>query len=190
MRISIIFHSVCANNYLVAKTFYESFKKRGQSVSLFRVADPDWIEQKDVPLAAKENLKNMMSLPIATPEVMLESDLIMMGSPTYFGNVSAEMKAYMDSSAKYWVKAQLAGKKLAAFTSAGNPQGGGDLCLQAIHTFGMYMGMLCVSVPTTLIPDENIHPFGIIHYSYSKYGEKLDPKTQTAIEKFSEQLIR
>ena len=190
MRIAIIFHSVCANNYLVAKTFHESLKKKGQDVSLFRVADPDWIKQEDVPLAAKENLENMMNIPIATPEVMLESDLIIMGSPTYFGNVSAEMKAYMDSVAKYWIKAQLAGKKLAAFTSAGNPQGGGDLCLQAIHTFGMYMGMLCVSVPTTLIPDENIHPFGIIHYSYSKYGEKLDNKTQIAIEKFSEQLIR
>ena len=190
MRISIIFHSVCANNYLVAKAFYESLKEKGQNVSLFRVMDPDWIEQEDVPLAAKENLRNMMRLPIATPEVMLESDLIIMGSPTYFGNVSAEMKAFMDSSAKYWIKAQLAGKKLAAFTSAGNPQGGGDLCLGAIHTFGMYMGMLCMPVPTTLIPGEDIHPFGIIYYSYSKYGEKLDKKIQTAIEKFSEQLIR
>jgi NAD(P)H dehydrogenase (quinone) len=190
MRISIIFHSVCANNYLVAKTFYESFKKKGQNVSLFRVKDPDWTEQEGVPLAAKENLKNMMSLPVATPEVMFESDLIVVGSPTYFGNVSAEMKTYMDSVAKYWVKAQLAGKKLAAFTSAGNPQGGGDLCLQAIHTFGMYMGMLCMPIPTTLVPGEDIHPFGIIYYSYSKYGEKLDNKTQIAIEKFSEQLIK
>ena len=190
MKISIIFHSVCANNYLMAKAFYESFKSKGQIVSLFRVLDPDWVEQKNIPVAAKENIRNMVNIPIATPEVMLESDLIIMGSPNYFGNVSAEMKAYMDSVAKYWVKAQLAGKKLVAFTSTGNPQGGGDLCLQAIHTFGMYMGMLCVSVPTTLIPGEYIHPFGIMHYSDSKYGEKLDNKTQGAIERFSEHLIR
>jgi len=174
----------------MAKTFYESLKKKGQNVSLFRVQDPDWIAQKDFPSVAKENLKNMMGLAIATPEAMLESDLVIMGSPTYFGNVSAEMKTYMDSVAKYWVKARLAGKKLAAFTSAGNPQGGGDLCLGAIHTFGMYMGMLCMPVPTTLIPGENIHPLGIMHYSDSKYGEKLDNKTQTAIERFSEYLIR
>ena len=189
MKISIIFHSVCANNYLMAKAFYESLKSKNQNVSLFRVLDPDWVEQKNIPLAAKENIRNMVNIPIATPEVMLESDLIIMGSPTYFGNVSAEMKAYMDLSAKYWVKAQLAGKKLAAFTSTGNPQGGGDLCLQAIHSFGMYMGMLCVPVPTTLIPGEYIHPFGIMHYSDSKYGEKLDSKTQRAIERFSEHLL-
>lgn len=189
MRISIIFHSICANNYLMAKTFYESLIKKGQDVSLFRVDDPDWVEQEDIPFAAKENLRNMMNLPVATPEVMFESDLIIMGSPTYFGNVSAEMKAYMDSIAKYWIKAELAGKKLAAFTSTGNPQGGGDLCLQAIHTFGMYMGMFCMPVPTTLIPDEDIHPFGIMHYSYSKYGEKLDNRTQIAIKKFVEQIL-
>ena len=190
MRISIIFHSVCANDYLMAKAFYDSFKSKNQNVSLFRVLDLDWVEQKNIPLAAKEIFGNMLSVPTATPEAMLESDLIIMGSPNYFGNVSAEMKAYMDSVAKYWVKAQLAGKKLVAFTSTGNPQGGGDLCLQAIHTFGMYMGMLCVSVPTTLIPGEYIHPFGIMHYSDSKYGEKLDNKTQGAIERFSEHLIR
>jgi len=174
----------------MAKAFYESFTKKGQDVSLFRVADPDWVEQEDIPLAAKENLKNMLSLPIASSEVMFESDLIIMGSPTYFGNVSAEMKIYMDSIAKYWINAELAGKKLAAFTSAGNPQGGGDLCLQAIHTFGMYMRMRCIPVPTTLIPDEDIHPFGIMQYSYSKYGEKLDNKTQKVIERFSEYIIR
>ncbi len=190
MKISIIFHSVCANNYLMAKAFYENLKIKKQDVSLFRVADPDWAEQESVPLVAKKNLRNMMALPMATPEAMFESDLIIMGSPTYFGNVSAEMKIYMDSIAKYWIKAELAGKRLAAFTSTGNPQGGGDLCLQVIHTFGMYMGMLCVPVPTTLISGADIHPFGIMHYSYSKYGEKLDKKTQTVIENFSEYLIQ
>lgn len=174
----------------MAKAFYGNLKTKKQDVSMFRVADPDWAGQDNVPLAAKENLKNMMALPIAAPEAMLESDLIIMGSPTYFGNVSAEMKIYMDSIAKYWIKAELAGKRLAAFTSTGNPQGGGDLCLQAIHTFGMYLGMFSVPVPTTLIPGEDIHPFGIMHYSYSKYGEELDIKTRTAIEKFSEYLIR
>ncbi|MCK5494256.1 MAG: NAD(P)H-dependent oxidoreductase [Candidatus Omnitrophica bacterium] len=189
MKISIIFHSVCANNYLMAKAFYECLKAKGQDVFLYRVADSDWTKQENMPPIAEGNLENMINLPVATPEAMLESGLIVMGSPTYFGNVSAEMKVYMDSVAKYWMKAELAGKRLVAFTSAGNPQGGGDLCLQAIQTFGMYMGMLCIPVPTTLIPGENIHPFGIIHYSYSKYGEELDNKTQTAIKKFSEQLI-
>ena len=174
----------------MAKAFYEGLKTKSQNVFLYRVADPDWTKQENTPPAAEENLKNMINLPIATPEAMLESDLIVMGSPTYFGNVSAEMKAYMDSVAKYGIKAELAVKKLVAFTSVGNPQGGGDLCLQAIQTFGMYMGMLCMPVPTTLIPNENIHPFGIIHYSYSKHGEKLDKKTQTAIEKFSEQIVK
>ena len=49
MKISIIFHSVCANNYLIAKIFYKNLKTKDQNVSLYRVADSDWTKQENTP---------------------------------------------------------------------------------------------------------------------------------------------
>ncbi len=55
MKISIIFHSVCGNDYLVAKEFYNNLKKKSDdSVSIYRVEDLDWKEQADVSQKAKE----------------------------------------------------------------------------------------------------------------------------------------
>ena len=190
MKISIVFHSVCGNTYLMAKAFYESLSKKEKQTSVYRVLDDDWKPQDDVPPNAHKDLKEMMSLPVATPEVMLESDLILLGSPTYFGNVSAEMKAYMDSIAVYWFEAKLAGKKLAAFTSAGTEENGGDLCLHSICIFGHHLGMLSIPVPANIVPGESICPYGIVHYSRAKYAQALESKTSTAIDRYVEILLK
>ena len=190
MKAVIVFHSVCGNDHLVAKSFYQALKARGVDAGLFRVPDASWVEKPDLSVKAKEVVHAMRALPEASPQVLLDADLVIMGSPTYFGNVSAQMKAFMDATGGLWVHAKLAGKKFAAFTSAGNAEGGGDLCLQALHTYAKYMGMLSVPVPVTSLPGENLPALGVIHYSNGKYGEELDVKTRRGVDAFSEFLAK
>lgn len=180
----IVFHSVCANDYLVALKFKEALSSSGIDVALYRVFDPLWVEKPDIPDAARNNVRAMRALPEATPAVLESADMVVLGSPTYFGNVSAPMKAFMDSTGGLWVKGKLAGKKCAVFTSAGNTEGGGALCLQALQTYAHYMGMLSIPVPVTVLPGENVSALGIIHYSQGKYGEVLDQKTQRMVDAF------
>ncbi|MBF0522365.1 MAG: NAD(P)H-dependent oxidoreductase [Candidatus Omnitrophica bacterium] len=191
MKTAIIFHSVCGNDYLLARTFFEAFIKRGQKdTELYRVSDDDWKDQLDLPEATRKHLSDMFSLPVATPEVLLDKDLILMGAPTYFGNVSAEMKAFMDATSCHWFEGKLAGKKLVAFTSYGNSESGGSLCLQSIHTYGQHMGMISVSIPTTTVPGKISSPYGVLYNSQGKYGELLDKDTIKLIEKFSDYLLK
>jgi NAD(P)H dehydrogenase (quinone) len=190
MKAVIVFHSICGNDYLVAKEFYQGLKAGGVDAGLFRVADASWVEKPDLSVKAKEVVHAMRSLPEATSQVLLDADLVIMGSPTYFGNVSAQMKAFMDSTGGLWIHAKLAGKKFVAFTSAGNTEGGGDLCLQALHTYAKYMGMLSVPVPVGTVPGENIPVLGVIHYSNGKYGEELDVKTRRVVDGFCEFLLK
>lgn len=184
MKTVIIFHSVCGNDYLVARAFQQGMKARGSDVLLLRVPDAIWVEKPDLSPKARENVLAMRALPEASPQAISDADLVIMGSPTYFGNVSAQMKAFMDSTGGLWVKAAAAGKKFAAFTSAGNPEGGGDLCLQALHTYAKYMGMLSVPVRVTAVPGQNVPVLGVIHYSNGKYGEELDAKTAQLVDAF------
>jgi NAD(P)H dehydrogenase (quinone) len=182
----IVFHSVCGNDYLVAKKFAEVLSSSGMEVSLARVADQGWVEKPDLSSVARDNVRAMRAVPEAAPALLETADVIIMGSPTYFGNVSGQMKTFMDSTGGLWIKAKLAGKKFAAFTSAGNTEGGGALCLQTLHTYAQYMGMHSVPVPVTTLPGESIPALGIIQYSNSKYAEVLDEKTQRAIKAFCE----
>ncbi len=190
MKISIIFHSASGNTYLMAKAFYESLRKLKQDASLYRVQDVDWQEPANISAESKKILSEMNMARLATPEAMAQSDVVIIGSPTYFGNVSGEMKTFMDTTAGFWVEGKFIGKKLVAFTSVAHSEGGGDLCLQAIHTYGQHMGMVSVSIPNNLVQGISCPAYGIIQYSNAKCAEKLDSRVSRVIERFCELLAQ
>jgi NAD(P)H dehydrogenase (quinone) len=190
MKAVVVFHSIYGNDYLMSKAFASGLKSAGCEVGVYRVPDLDWVEKPDSSEKAREVLREMRAVPEAQPKVLESADVIILGSPTYFGNVTAEMKAFMDSTGGLWFHGKLIGKKCVAFTSAGNAEGGGVLCLQAIHTYAMYMGMICVPVPVTLVPGENWPALGIIQYSNGKQAEVLDERTARAIGNYCSFLVK
>ncbi|MBF0485192.1 MAG: NAD(P)H-dependent oxidoreductase [Candidatus Omnitrophica bacterium] len=188
-KIAIVFHSLSGNSYSVAKSFEEAFKALGQEVGLYRVPDPAWVMKPDVPEASRKLLEAMLLVPLARPEVLLDADMILMGSPTYFGNVSSPMKAFMDQTGGLWFQGKLVGKKFAAFTSAGNTEGGADLCLQALGIYAQYMGMICFPMPVNILPGKDVNALGVIHYSAGKYSTGLDKKVLDQINNFSKWVV-
>ena len=76
--------------------------------------------------------------------VAAQSDAIIFGSPTYMGNVSAPMKAFMDASAApYFVKAWKE-KIAAAFTVSASPSGDKLNTLTSLAIFAAQHGMLWI----------------------------------------------
>ncbi len=67
-------------------------------------------------------------------------DGIIIGSPTYFGNMAAEIKKFIDESIKYYKK--LKGKVGGAFSSCGILGGGGETTNLAILKALMIHGMV------------------------------------------------
>lgn len=73
-----------------------------------------------------------------------ESDAIIFGSPTYMGTVSAQMKAFMDASAKVYFTKQWKDKLGAAFTVSGSPSGDKLNTLTSLAIFAAQHGMLWI----------------------------------------------
>jgi len=71
---------------------------------------------------------------------MLAADGIIMGSPTYFGQMSAKLKALIDESVR--VHKELAGKVGAAFTSSGGTASGAETTLLSIVQAMLIHGMI------------------------------------------------
>jgi NAD(P)H dehydrogenase (quinone) len=71
---------------------------------------------------------------------LLEADGIIMGSPTYFGQMSAKLKAFIDGSIK--VHTELTGKVGGAFTSSGGTASGGETTLLSIVQAMLIHGMI------------------------------------------------
>ncbi|MEM3458740.1 MAG: NAD(P)H-dependent oxidoreductase [Candidatus Bathyarchaeia archaeon] len=76
----------------------------------------------------------------ATVEDLLGADGIVMGSPTYYGLMSAKLKALFDESVK--VHGKLEGKVGAAFTSSGGTATGAETTILSILQVMLVHGMI------------------------------------------------
>lgn len=73
-------------------------------------------------------------------EDLLSADGIVMGSPTYYGQMSAKLKALIDESVE--IHEKLEGKVGAAFTSAGGTATGAETTLLSILEAMLIHGMI------------------------------------------------
>jgi NAD(P)H dehydrogenase (quinone) len=75
------------------------------------------------------------------------ADGIILGSPTYYGSMAAEMKSFIDKSVKYHRK--LAGKAGGAFTTSGLTGGGNETTLLSMITALLIHGMAVQGTSTS-----------------------------------------
>lgn len=114
-RILIIYYSKTGNTERMAKFVEEGAKTQGLEVILKK--------------------HNQTSI-----EDMLNADGIIIGSPTYFGSMAAEIKDILDKSVKYFGK--LNGKVGAAFSSSANLGGGNETTVLDILKALLIHGMI------------------------------------------------
>lgn len=183
-KIAVVFHSVCANTFLMAREYRDAFAALGAQVLLFRLPDPNYAVIADAFPASREYKSDILEVEeLMSPAQVLDCDALFLGSPTYFGNVSAPVKAFIDSFVDYWIEARLAGKLFGGFASAGTPQGGADLCLQALCHFAMHMGMCLLSVPSTVTGA--VQPaYGLCHWSGDNSDQRLSPDEKEAVRSY------
>ncbi|MBC7129653.1 NAD(P)H-dependent oxidoreductase [Candidatus Bathyarchaeota archaeon] len=97
--------------------------------------------------AVAEGIKNVEGAEVIVKKVdqvnvddLLEVDGIIIGSPTYFGQMSAKVKNFIDKSIKVYGK--LEGKVGAAFTSSGGTATGAETTLLSIIEAMLVHGMV------------------------------------------------
>lgn len=168
-KAAVIFHSACGNTMLMAKEYVKALESEGIEADLFRVEDALLPKSAELFPLVKELLGEIEAIPVVDVKKMPEYDMMFWGAPTYYGNVSAQMKAFFDSLCEFWLEAKLAGIFLGVFAAASGPAGGGDLAMIAMHMSAMHMGMISVPVPAT-VARASMPAYGILHFA----GEKAD----------------
>lgn len=94
------------------------------------------------------------------------ADAVVFGTPTCYGNVSAQLKTYLDMLGPQWQQGQLANKVHSGFTSAATEHGGQESTLLAlyntVHHFG---GFVVAPGYTDPIQFTTGTPYGSTHTS-------------------------
>jgi NAD(P)H dehydrogenase (quinone) len=79
-----------------------------------------------------------------------EYDAIIFGSPTRFGNMSAQMKTLWDRTSRLWLSGSLIGKVGGVFTSASSVHGGQETTAISMMFPMLHHGMIIVGVPYSI----------------------------------------
>ena len=114
----------------------------GTEVNIKRV--PELVPEE----AAKQaGIKLEQDAPVATVDELANYDAIIFGTPTRFGNMSAQMRNFLDQTGGLWANGKLIGKVGSVFTSTGVQHGGQETTLTSFHTTLLHHGMVIVGVP-------------------------------------------
>ena len=97
--------------------------------------------------AAAFYYKTEQGAPIADPNELADYDAIIIGTPTRFGNMAAQMRNFLDQTGGLWAKGALIGKLGGAFVSTASQHGGQETTLTSIHTTLLHHGMIIVGLP-------------------------------------------
>lgn len=153
MKTLICFYSVYGHVYTLAKAVAEGVRLAGGEPVLRTVAET--LPQETLKrIGAVPDAERGADLPAATPDDLLAAGAILFGSPTRFGCMCAQMRAFLDSTGGLWAKYALAGKVGGSFVSTGTQHGGQETTHFSFHTYMMHHGILIAPVPYN-IPELN-----------------------------------
>jgi NAD(P)H dehydrogenase (quinone) len=99
-------------------------------------------------IQSKAGFKTDQAAPVLEdPNELAAYDAVIVGTPTRFGNMAAQMRTFWDQTGGLWFNGKLIGKVGSAFVSTGTQHGGQETTLTSIHTTLMHHGMVIVGVP-------------------------------------------
>ena len=85
--------------------------------------------------------------PEVDPGELPNYDAIIVGTPTRFGNMAAQMKNVLDQTGGAWAEGKLVGKVASAFCSTGTQHGGQESTLLTMMNVFLHHGMVVVGLP-------------------------------------------
>jgi NAD(P)H:quinone oxidoreductase type IV len=189
MKVQVIFYSTYGHVWRLAEAVAEGARQaEGAEVGLFQVAElmPDAVLEKSGAKAARQAFAHV---PFATVDQLPEADALIFGTPTRFGNMSSQMRNFLDQTGGLWMKGSLIGKVGSAFASTASQHGGQETTLTSFHTTLLHLGMVIVGVPYSeqgLVNMTEISggtPYGATTLAGTD-GKRLPSENELAIARF------
>jgi len=143
-KLSVIYYSATGHGASMAKRVGAAAEAAGADVRIRQVAetrDPASFAQNPAWTAHYEATKD---LPVATGDDIVWADAVIFGSPTRFGSVASQLRAYLDSLGGIWSEGKLADKVYAAFTSTNTVHGGQETTILSLYITLMHFGGILV----------------------------------------------
>jgi len=150
-KVLVLYYSSYGHMETMAQAVAEGARSAGASVDVKRVP-----ETVPVEIAKSAYFKLDQAAPVASVAELEAYDAIIVGCPTRFGRMPAQMASFLDQAGGLWARGALNGKVGAAFTSTATQHGGQELTLMSVITNLFHFGMTIVGLPYSFQGQMNI----------------------------------
>jgi NAD(P)H dehydrogenase (quinone) len=142
-KVLVLYYSSYGHVETLARAIAEGASQvAGAEVTVKRVA-----ELVPPEVAASSGMKVNQDASFADPNELGNYDAIIVGAPTRFGNMAAQMRNFWDQTGGLWAKGALVGKVGSVFTSTATQHGGQETTIIATQLTLQHHGMIIVGLP-------------------------------------------
>lgn len=141
-KVLVLYYSSYGHIETLAHAVADGVRQAGALAQVKRV--PELVPEH---VARKAGYRTSQPADVASVAELPEYDAIVIGTPTRFGNMAAQMKNSLDQCGGLWADDRLVGKVGSVFTSTGSQHGGQESTILATHTVLLHLGMVIVGLP-------------------------------------------
>ncbi|HEV7627461.1 MAG TPA: NAD(P)H:quinone oxidoreductase [Streptomyces sp.] len=190
VNVAVIYYSSTGTIATLAKEINDTAEKAGAQVRLRRAAELAPQSAIDSNPAWAENLRATADIEEATPDDIDWADAVILGTPTRFGNVSAQLKQVLDQLSGLWAEGRLTDKVYSGFTSSATRHGGQESTLLALYNTIHHFGGL-IAAPGYTDPSKFVdgNPYGTSHVD-GHGSNPVDETSLTAARVQTERVVR
>lgn len=141
-KVLVLYYSTYGHIETMAQAMAEGARSAGATADVKRV--PETVPND---IATAGHFKLSQAAPVATVAELEAYDAIIIGCPTRFGRMPAQMASFLDQAGGLWARGALHGKVGGAFTSTATQHGGQEVTLFSVITNLLHFGMVIVGLP-------------------------------------------
>lgn len=141
-KVLVLYYSAYGHIETMAYAEAEGAREAGADVVVKRV--PELVPEE---IAKKSGFKLDQPAPIATVQELPTYDAIIFGTGTRYGNMTAQMKNFIDQTGSLWFSGALVGKVGSVFSSSATQHGGQESTILTFHPVLLHLGFIIVGLP-------------------------------------------
>jgi len=142
-KILVLYHSFYGHIEAMAEAVAQGARSvSGTMVDVKRV--PETVPSE---VFASARGKANQAAPVATPDELANYDAIVFGAPTRFGNVSSQLRTFIDQTGPLWMQGRLIGKVGSVFTASATQHGGQESTILSFLPTLLHHGMIITGLP-------------------------------------------
>ncbi|SIM60156.1 NAD(P)H dehydrogenase (quinone) [Micromonospora cremea] len=190
-KLSVIYYSSTGTIHAMAKRLAEAGEKAGAEVRLRQVPELAPEEAIASNAAWSQHFDATKSEAKATADDVVWADAVLFGTPTRYGNVSSQLKQFIDTLGPQWGQGLLADKVYAGFTASMTAHGGQESTLLAlyntIHHFG---GLVVAPGYTDPVKFGDGNPYGVSHVTGGGNDAPLGDAQLNALDHMAQRVVK